>query len=71
MKPPKNMFLAEFFKQMKKTAKVSRSSLAINFYLPGHSAVSDTDSLLRERPGAFPFDMEDEVLIQNFKAYFS
>jgi hypothetical protein len=54
------MFLAEFFKEMKKTAKVLRSSLEINCQLPGHSEVSETDSLLRERPGAFPFDMENK-----------
>jgi hypothetical protein len=53
------MFLAEFFKEMKKSAKVLRSSLEINCPLPGHSEVSETDSLLRERPGAFPFDMEN------------
>src|SRR5260370_9925198 len=48
MKPPKNIFLAESFKDMKKTAKVLRSSLEIDCYLPRHSAVSATDSLLRD-----------------------
>jgi hypothetical protein len=71
MKPPKNISLAEFFKQMKKMAKVSRNSLAINFYLPGHGAVSEADSILRERLGAFPFDMEHEVSMQSLRAYFS
>jgi len=66
MKSPKDMFLAESFEQMKKTAKLSRSSLELNCYLPGHNEVSETDSLLRERPGTFPFDMEDKVLFQYF-----
>jgi len=56
---------------MKKTAKVLRSSLEKYFYLPGHSAVSETDLLQRERPGAFPFDMEDEVLTYRFNTFFS
>jgi hypothetical protein len=60
MWPPKNMVLAEFFKPMEKRAKPLRSSLQRYFYLPGHSGVSEVDSLLRERPGAFPFDMEDK-----------
>jgi hypothetical protein len=65
------MSLAEFFKEMKKTAKVLRSSLEINGQLPGHSEVSETDSLQRERPGAFPFNMENKFSIQCFKAFFS
>src|SRR4029077_10354023 len=71
MKPPKNIFLAEFCKQMKKTAKVPRSSLAINFYLPGHCAVSDTDSLLRERLGQSLSTWKTKFLIQRFKAFLS
>jgi hypothetical protein len=54
------MFLAEFFKPTEKTAKSLRSAFLNIFYLPGHSGVSEADSLLRERPGAFPFDMEDK-----------
>jgi hypothetical protein len=63
MKPPINIFLAEFFKQMKKTAKGPQCLLDINFYLPGHGGVSETESLMRERLGAIPFDMEDKVSI--------
>jgi hypothetical protein len=65
------MFFAESFQQMKKTAKFYRKSLEINFYLQGHNGVSETGSLLRERLGAFPFDVEDEVLFQIFKPFFS
>jgi len=32
--------------------------------------VFEADSLLRERPGSFPFDLEDNVLIQFFKSPF-
>jgi hypothetical protein len=55
------MFLAEFFKPMEKTAKFLSGSLEKIGYFPGHSGVSEAGSLLRERPGAFPFDMETEV----------
>jgi len=33
--------------------------------------VSEADLLLRERLGRFPFDLEDKVLVQRFKAFFS
>ena len=33
--------------------------------------MSEADLLLRERLGRFPFDLEDKVLIQRFKAFFS
>jgi hypothetical protein len=71
MKPPKNVFLAEFFNPLKKAAKVPRSSLEKNCYLPGHNAVSETGALLRERLGRFPFDMEYKVFIKRFKAFLS
>lgn len=33
--------------------------------------MSEADSLLRERPGAIPFYVEDDVLIYGFKVLFS
>jgi hypothetical protein len=68
MNPPKNMFVAESFRQMKKTATVLRSSLEKNCYLPGHNEVSKADLLPRERPGTFPFDMEDKGFNSTFQS---
>jgi len=54
-----------------KTAAFSISTLEKSFYLPGHGEVSEAGPLPREKPGTFPFDMEDEVFVQSFKAFFS
>jgi len=55
MKPPKNKFLAESRKQSDKKEQFYRISLKKISYLPGHSAVSETDLLQRERLGDIPF----------------
>ena len=48
------MFPAESFEHIKKIKQAARSSLERNSYLPGHSAVSVINSLLRDGRGV-PF----------------
>jgi hypothetical protein len=71
MKPPDINVPSRILQTNEENCKVLSKLTRKIFYLPGHSEVSKTGSLLRERPGAFPFDMEDKVLIQRFKAFFS
>jgi len=71
MSPPDINIVSRILQTNEENGKVPSKFTRKNFYLPGHSEVSEAGSLLRERPGTFPFDMEDKVLIQYFKAFFS
>src|SRR5580704_3093370 len=55
MKPPKNVFLAEIRKKIKKTERIPRNSIEIIFCLPGHGGVSEADSTSAGKTGGSPF----------------
>jgi hypothetical protein len=62
MKPPKNIFLAEIRKKIKKMRRIPRNLLEIIFYLPGHGGVSEADSTSAGKTGGSPFLLGSQSL---------